>query len=68
MNFKILKKNLNAKASKARMLAYLEKYLEEYDDMILRNIGNEVAVKSLQEQYKKLIATLTEIRDTPTTD
>lgn len=56
------------KASKARMLAELAKHLAYYDELILRNIGNEAAIKSFQEEYKKMIATLTEIRDTPTTD
>ena len=56
------------KASKARMLAELAKRLAYYDVLILRNIANEEAVKSFQEEYKKLIAILTEIRDTPTTD
>jgi hypothetical protein len=52
------------KASKARLL----EAMADYDELIARNIDNEAAVKSLQEQYKKMIATLTEIRDTPTTD
>ena len=56
------------KASKGRLLAAMTKHLADYDELIARNIDNEAAVKSLQEQYKKMIATLTEIRDTPTTD
>jgi uncharacterized damage-inducible protein DinB len=56
------------KASKARMLAQLAKHLAYYDELILRNIDNTEAIKSFQEEYKKLIAILTEIRDTPTTD
>ena len=56
------------KASKARLLEAMAKHLADYDELIARNIDNEAAVKSLQEQYKKIIATLTEIRDTPTTD
>lgn len=56
------------KASKARMLAELEKRLAYYDLLILYNIGNDAAIKSLQEEYKKDIAALAAIRDTPTTD
>jgi hypothetical protein len=56
------------KASKARLLEVMAKHLADYDELIARNINNEAAVKSLQEQYKKMIATLAEIRDTPTTD
>jgi hypothetical protein len=56
------------KASKVRLLAEFAKHLADYDVLIHRNIENEAAVKSLQEEYKKLIAILTDIRDTPTTD
>lgn len=56
------------KASKARLLAELAKKLDYYDELILRNIDNQVAVESLQREYKKLIGTLTEIRELPTTD
>jgi hypothetical protein len=56
------------KASKARLLAEFAKHLADYDELIRRNIENETAVKSLQEEYKKLILILTDIRDTPTTD
>jgi hypothetical protein len=56
------------KASKARMLAELEKRLAYYDLLIAFNIGNDAAIKSFEEEYKKDIATLAAIRDTPTTD
>jgi hypothetical protein len=56
------------KASKARLLAELEKRLAYYDLLIALNMGNDAAIKSFEEEYKKDIATLTAIRDTPTTD
>jgi hypothetical protein len=56
------------KASKARMLAELEKRLAYYDLLIAFNIGNDAAIKSFEEEYKKDIATLAAIRDIPTTD
>ena len=56
------------KASKARMLAELEKRLAYYDLLIAYNMGNEAAVKSFEEEYKKDIALLAAIQDAPTTD
>jgi hypothetical protein len=56
------------KASKARHLAQLEKELAYLDLLMDLNSENETAVKSFQEQYKKLTITLAEIRDCPTTD
>jgi hypothetical protein len=56
------------KASKERLLMALAKQLAELDYMITENSYNENAVKSLQEQYKKLTKILSEIRDSPTTD
>lgn len=56
------------KASKARMLAELEKRLTYYDLLIAYNIGNEAAIKSFEEEYKKDIVLLAAIRDAPTTD
>ena len=39
-----------------------------WDLLIAYNIGNEAAVKSFEEEYKKDIVLLAAIRDAPTTD
>ena len=39
-----------------------------WDLLIAYNMGNEAAIKSFEEEYKKDIALLTAIRDAPTTD
>jgi hypothetical protein len=54
--------------TKARMIAFYEESLEQVDLMIELNNEDEDAVKSLFEEYKKLIQLLTEIRDTETID
>jgi hypothetical protein len=54
--------------TKARMIAFYEESLEQVDLMIELNNEDEDAVKSLFEEYKKLIQVLTEIRDTETID
>jgi hypothetical protein len=56
------------KASKERMLTQMEKQLALLDLLINYNSDNESAVKSFQEQYKKLAKELAIIRDLPTTD
>jgi hypothetical protein len=56
------------KASKARMIAYLENSLLDYDRLIELNVGNEAAIKSFEAEYRKVAATLAAIRDTETSD
>jgi 4-alpha-glucanotransferase len=56
------------KASKARMLAFLAKHLDELDILMVLNLHDADALKSLQEQYEKTAKHLAIIRDTPTTD
>jgi hypothetical protein len=54
--------------TKARMIAFYEESLEQVDLMIELNSEDENAVKSLFEEYKRLIQLLTEIRDTEIID
>lgn len=56
------------KATKERMIAYLEKQLLELDLLIELNTHNDSATKSLMDEYRKLIVTLSELRDLPTED
>ena len=56
------------KATKKRMIAYLEEQLLEFDFLIELNKHNEAATDSLIQEYRKLIATLSELRDFPTED
>ena len=50
------------------MIAYLEEQLLEFDLLIELNQHNEAAINSLMQEYRKLIATLSELRDFPTED
>ena len=56
------------KATKERMIAYLEKQLLELDFLIELNTHNDSATKSLMDEYRELIVTLSELRDLPTED
>jgi hypothetical protein len=56
------------KATKERMLLYLEEHLAYFDLLIDLNMGNEDDLQSLEEEYEKLLNEMIDLRDLETTD